>query len=371
MVKLVFVSGTTTGGSGRSQRELATSLVSRGHSVVFVVDDKRQAPVTRWLYARLSDLSVRAGDSFAGLLVAGVRDAIGRGVRDTVVGDLQHLTTAIPQNALPDVVRNLQPDVVVVNSVERWGWRLIHQLCAAQGVPTVLHVREMNSLRHPSVGVPDVLLANTKSLTYILEQEGFECEFVPSVVDLSITRTDSTRQKALAVNPDAMKGGDFIWEVARHARDIPIVVQEAWELSPQEISVIERRLAEHPNVEFRRRIPPGPSLYADARVLLAPYRVDSRPRVILEAQSNGIPVLGSDLPAIVDAVGRGGTTLSMDDPKQWAGALTALWQDDAEYARLCDAALDESRRPELDPEHVTSQFEDALVRAVQAQRKAR
>ena len=44
---------------------------------------------------------------------------------------------------------------------------------------------------------------------------------------------------------------------------------------------------------------------AHARVLLVPYRVDNRPRVVAEAQSNGIPVPASALPAHREAGTRG------------------------------------------------------------------
>lgn len=365
MTRILFISGTTAGGSGLSQRELATQLIARGHDVLFVVDDKRLARAARWLYEGLSDASVRLARTPAEGLLVRVRDAIQQGTTRTEIAGLPHLTTAYPQNALPRVIRTFQPDIVVANSVERWAWRRIHDICAELHVPTILYVREEASLPHLATGkLPTVLLANTPSLAETLRREGFDCGFIPSVVDVSRIHTTSTRQSALAINPIHIKGGDFVWELAERLPEVPFVLQEAWDLSTAEVKAIEARRATHRHVAFRRRQEPGPGLYADARVLLVPYRVDSRPRVILEAQSNGIPVIAADVPALVEAVGPGGVIIPLSDPDGWVAALRRIWQDDAWYAGLSAAALRHSQRPEVAPAAIAAQFEAAVDGAI-------
>jgi len=52
IMRLLFVSSTTVGGSGRSQRELATQLERLGHEVRFLVDAENPARVTRRLYEK-------------------------------------------------------------------------------------------------------------------------------------------------------------------------------------------------------------------------------------------------------------------------------------------------------------------------------
>ncbi len=279
-----------------------------------------------------------------------------------MIGDLPHQVTPVPQNALPNALTSVRPDVVVANSVERWAWRLIHETCRAAGVPTILYVREDDSLRHLESGaVPDVLVANAESLAERLRAQGFECAFVPSVVDVSITRTESTRRVALAINPARSRGGDIVWALAARLPEIPFVVQESWPLSGEELADVQRHTESLPNVEFRRAAPPGPNLYGDARVLLVPYRVDNRPRVILEAQSNGIPVIVGDVPALVEAIGDGGISVPLESIDAWAAAVRSLWEDEELYLRLVDAAWAHVHRPEVDPDAVTQRFEELLV----------
>lgn len=364
-MRLLFISGTTVGGSGRSQRELAAQLVNRGHTVRFLVDDDQRAPVTRWLYGHLSDLSVRLAGSRLEPVSTWLRTRLGRRTSSVTIGGLHHQVTPVPQNALPDELRGFRPDVVVANSVERWAWRLIHETCSAAGVPTTLYVREDDSLRHLESGaVPDVLVANAESLAERLRADGFECAFVPSVVDVSVTRTESSRRVALAINPARSRGGDIVWKVAELLPEIGFVVQESWPLSGEELEEVQRHAEALPNVEFRRAAPPGPKLYGDARVLLVPYRVDNRPRVILEAQASGIPVIIGDVPALIEAIGEGGVSVPLESIDAWAGSIRSLWEDEARYQGLVEAAWAHGHRPEVDPGAVTARFEELLRAAV-------
>jgi hypothetical protein len=255
---------------------------------------------------------------------------------------------------------------VIANSLERWAWRLVHEQSTRLGIPTVLYVREDDSLRHLDTGaIPNLLVANAESLARELRSRGFECAFVPSVIDTSVTATESSRSTALAINPVPSRGSEVVWQLAAALPDIPIVVQESWPLKGRAREDVDARVAQLPNVEFRPTAPPGPGLYGDARVLLVPYRVDNRPRVIAEAQANGIPVIAADVPALVEAIGPGGVTVPLDSVDDWARALRALWEDDDLYQSLADAAREHSRRPDIDPTAVAERFERFLEDAVE------
>jgi glycosyltransferase involved in cell wall biosynthesis len=359
---LLFVSGTTVGGSGRSQRELAAALARRGHRVRFLVDDKQAASATRWLHGQLSDLSVRWSGRPGARIADWARSRPGRRWQPVEMGDLPHVASPVPQNALASVLSLWRPHAVVVSSVERWAWRLIHQSCAQHGVPSVLYVREDDSLTHLDTGaLPDLLLANAESLTRSLRSRGFACTFLPSAVDTSLTRTESSRRTALAINPVPSRGGDLVWQVAARLPDIPFVVQESWPLKPADLAVVHDRVARLPNVEFRRASPPGPGLYGDARVLLVPYRVDNRPRVILEAQANGIPAVVGDVPSLIEAAGPAGVTVPLESVDDWVEAIDCLWHDADRYGALVSAARGQAERSEVQPDVVAERFEGLLA----------
>ena len=103
--------------------------------------------------------------------------------------------------------------------------------------------------------------------------------------------------------------------------------------------------------------PPGPGLYGDARILVVPYRVNNRPRVILEAQDNGLPVIAADVSALVTAVGSGGIIVPLDDIDAWVEAVRLMWSDEEMYQRLAAAATQHSQRSEVDPQKIVESFE--------------
>lgn len=360
--RLLFVSDTTIGGSGRSQRELARQLVLSGHEVEFLVDDDKPSPVTRWCAEQLADLAVRWAGRPGRRSVEWLAARPGRRVRRSHVDGLAYAATEVPYNALRGEIVRFRPDAVVVNSVERHSWRRIHRTTAPSAALLFAYVREIDSLEHFSLGErPDVLVANAESLRAALRSRDLDCHFIPSVIDVGVTAVETTRKAALAINPIASKGVDFVWKLAAAVPEIPIVVQEAWPLATADIAKIEQRVVSLPNVEFRRSVPPGPAIYGDARVLLVPYRVDSRPRVIAEAQANGIPVLAADVSALAEAIGAGGIVLPVDDVERWATALRMCWTDQDLYDSLAQDAAEHAERPEIDPAVVAAQF-SRLVR---------
>ena len=370
-VRLLFVSGTTTGGSGRSQRELALRLASRGHDVVFLVDDGGRSLTRRFLYEQLSDLAVRWDTRPGHKIIRFLEGKPGRRTRTHLVDGLEHRVTPVPENAAPDLIRDFQPDVVISNSILRITWRKVREMCDRSQIATVVYVREVASMNHFALGRQpgDVIVANASSLARNVEALGYPCAVLPSVIEVGVTRVDSTRTVALIINPIVSHGIDLVWQVARALPEVSFVIQQSWPLDDTVLASIERTVSELPNVEFRRAVPAGISLYSDARVLLVPHRIDNRPRVIAEAQANGIPVVASNTPGIAEAVGDGGNLIDMDDVGRWVESVRLLWTDPPAYDTLADRALTHSRRPEIDPEQVTMGFEKLLLEAIASRRQ--
>jgi glycosyltransferase involved in cell wall biosynthesis len=362
-VRLLFVSSTTIGGSGRSQRELAVKLRSFGHEVEFVVDDDSPSRVIRWTYEQLSDAAARWRDRSGAVVLRALDSVPGRWTRRRRIGGLDHQVTAVPENAVPRALDAFRPDVVVGNSLMRLTWRKIRELCVARGVPSVLYVREVTSLDHwgPGETPADLVVANAQSLAAEVRRRGVACAFVPSVIDTDVTRTESKREVVLAINPIESKGVDIVLALARRLPEVRFVLQESWPLDASQLDGLRRACAGLDNVELRRLRPAGPELYADARVVVVPYRVDSRPRVIAEAHANGIPVVTADVPALREAIGLGGVCVDVDDLDGWCREIERLWNDEAAYEAMCEAAFAHSRRPDIEPTSVARSFERLVL----------
>ncbi len=363
-LKYLFVSNDTRGGSSVSQRQLARRLAERGHTVEILAATV-ESRVARPLYDRQVDLSTRLRTSSLRPALLALQRPLGRRIRRIATPDHPTWVCAIPENGFRSLRRRFEPDVVVAASIDRVSWRRLRAQLQAASIPSVLYLRESAAKGHLTVtgAPPDLLLANAESLAREARSAGFACTVVPSIVELDRSRTETTRTKVVLVNPIEMLGGDRVWAIARARPDIPFVLRESNIMSESDHAQIDRELPRHPNVVVEPFTTDPSEIYRDARILLVPHRVDNRPRVILEAQSNGIPIVATDFPGLVEAVGAGGVVVSngaADDA--WVEAVSTLWDDERRYEELVQAAVGHASRDEVVPDRILDRFETLVER---------
>ncbi len=361
-MQIIFVSSITSGGSGLSQRQLARRLSQRGHGVE-ILSASPDSRIVRPLYLREVDLSTRLRSSVLRPALLALQRPMGRSIQRVDTPDYPTWFSAVPENGYRSLRARQRPDVVIANSIGRVTWRRLRGQLRATNIPSVLYLREVAGLGHLSVtkAPPDLLLANADSIAQAARGLGYECSVVPSVVELDRSKTDSSREAVVLVNPIPLLGGDRLWPLARARPDIPFIVFESGSISETERDAVRAELADHPNVTLEPFSTDPSSIYSRARILLVPHRVDNRPRVVLEAQSNGIPVLASAFPGLVESVGAGGLLVDNDaDPSGWIDALSRMWDDSNLYQSLVDAARLQAERPEADCEAIVERFEELL-----------
>ena len=119
-----------------------------------------------------------------------------------------------------------------------------------------------------------------------------------------------------------------------------------------------------PNVELRGRVQDVRTVYRDARALLVPFTFNTRPRVVLEAQANEIPVLATDTPSLAEAVGDGGLLVGSDVAIEgWVRSLRRLLEPEL-HAVLAAAAGRHAERDDVNPDRIVRSFETAMSDAV-------
>ena len=360
--RLLFVSSVTTGGSGRSQRELAATLLAAGREVRFLVDAGDGAVLRRRVLGELADVTARLDGRPAGRAIDRARRRVGARPRVRTIDGLPHEVTVAPENAAPALLRRWRPDVVVVSSIDRGTWRAVRRTCRRFGIPTALHLREAPAVGHLSAGlVPDLLLAHSGSLVDDAARLGYRARLVPSVVRVDPMDLPPSGAVALLVNPLPSHGVDLVGPLASARVDIPIVLQESWPLGSRDRQEVERLVRAHSNVTFRAYEPRPRTIFRDARLVLAPHRVDNRPRTVHEAQANGLPVVASDHPGLREAVGDGGVLVPADaGVDAWVRAVADVWDDADRHMTLSERARIHANRPEVRPEAVADRF-GALV----------
>ncbi|HEX6310137.1 MAG TPA: glycosyltransferase [Acidimicrobiia bacterium] len=369
-MRLLFVSGTPTGGSAVSTRQLARALAVRDHDVGVLV--QRRARPRAGLVA---PPSARWATS-----VAGTPGRAWRAVRRAATtkpesswsdGGVDVWTSVAPERVLRSVCENFRPDVVIVNSVHRHAWMSIRSSLNRAGVPVVLYVREAATFEHIPIADlrPDMTVTNSEAHRQQAVALGLPAVTIPSLIDVDECDVASTREVALFVNPLVSRGLAVAVALASDRPDVRFAFQLSWPLRRHDERALRGQINGLSNVELRPYESRAARIYRDARVLLLPYRVDQRPRVVAEAQWNGIPVLASDLPAHREAVGSGGLYVPLEAaPTVWATAFGELWDDTANRERLGAAARAHARRVDQDPAHVLGRFEAAIEQLTQGAR---
>jgi glycosyltransferase involved in cell wall biosynthesis len=177
---------------------------------------------------------------------------------------------------------------------------------------------------------------------------------IPPIFRPERYRTSGERRYVTFINPVPEKGVDLALAIAALTPEIPFRFVKGWPLKTQELMRLKARIRALPNVELVERSRDMLPIYGATRVLLVPSQWDAETwgRVVSEAQFSGLPVMASDRGGLPEAVGPGGIVLPHDAPAEiWAGELRRLWSDQAHYARLSEAALVHSSRPELNLNH--------------------
>lgn len=344
--------------------ELAQRVAARGHEVDVLL--RVETAPRRWmLQHRLVNLAVRLPRLLAQPVwsVAGV---IGRRRQLVSESPVRVWSTILPENSLRKFLRDQSPDVVVAASIGRMAWRSIKEDLSDAEIASVLYLREETAIGHLDISnaPPDLLLTNAAALSERAAAIGFSAHFVPSVVSLDEIRVDTTREVVLFINPVEISGRAVAVALARECPEIRFAFVESWPLKPEERRWLTDALIGLENVELRPRTDDPNELYGDAAVLLAPYLSNGRPRVVLEAQANGVPVLGSSLDALVEAIGPGGLTVDADAPiAEWATALRSLLSP-TNYDEFVSSARTYSERSEVDPESIVGEFERLLLELV-------
>ncbi len=349
------MNGTHEGGSLMSTRLLLDEL-SRVDVGTNLLRASEPRVITHALYRRLTNAEVKVGGAVGSSRLSRISTRIGRKPSPVADGAAAQLV----ENAFAVVIGRDRPDVVVVSSVSRVAWIRIRSICASSGLPVVLYLREAALLPHLGIApAPHLLLANSQSLCGEAAAAGHDAIFVPSIVDVTASTIESSRTALLVVNPTTDYGLGRCLQLARSLPGEHIVFQESTRLTPEEVGELRAAIEDLPNVELRRFTADASRVYRDARLLLAPYTARlraNRPRVVLEAQANGIPVIGSRQEGLVESIGPGGLTVADGaTDEEWAEAVSAAITE-PRYSELCGLARRHSRREEVDPVKIAESF---------------
>ena len=264
-----------------------------------------------------------------------------------------------PHVAISSVITEFKPDVAVASG------GLIHPIVVVllrERIPIVVYFRDVEIRDYGGLFAPGPRMLYLANSRFVVERMktmlGLDCQYVPSVIGVDQYATETSRERALFIGMHPYKGIEIAFRLAEHRPDIPFSFVESWPITEAWRKHYGARAKQAGNIECSRPVDDIRRFYAEARVLLVPsVWEEALGRVVTEAQVSGIPVLASNRGGLPESVGPGGLVIDLGAPlDNWLSALDLMWEDEEEYARLCERARLHARRPEIVPGKVAEAF---------------
>ncbi len=176
---------------------------------------------------------------------------------------------------------------------------------------------------------------------------------------------NNTKKYVTFINPRPVKGYNTFLNIAAAMPDVEFLVVEAWPLG-ENYSEVYNKLCGFSNVTFMSQLTDMREIYQQSRLLLVPSIVeDAAPRVIREAQINGIPVIGSNRGGITEIIGQGGLILDgYQDSKQWCLAIRELLVNESYWENMSQKAFGNALSSRFSQNTIMKKFRHACVAAI-------
>jgi len=268
------------------------------------------------------------------------------------------------------IVQHCKPDVAVIQAGEQNP--LAHTALAAN-LPVVFYLHDVE-FDFQDEDLPILqrshFIANSNFTARVFhERTGFGSTVIPPLVEPENYRNNAPGGAVLFVNPNPLKGLDVALTLAEQCPDIPFIFVENWVVPEEVRKISQTRSAKLRNIEWLQPTSDMKSLYARAKIVLAPSGapymgkpvklVEAWGRIATEAHFSGIPVIASNQGGLVESVGPGGILVDPNaDISVWQAALRSLWDNPQRYSEVSDQARRYSQRPEIDPQKL---FEDFIA----------
>lgn len=164
----------------------------------------------------------------------------------------------------------------------------------------------------------DHLFADSEYVKNVLKRfYDIDCEVMHPVLSVNHLRVDNRKQKYITfINPVNTKGADLVLEIVDGMPNEEFMV-----VGGKDEEYINR-FKRYTNVEYKPWVNDMKDVYKETKLLLVPS-VWPEPfgKVVLEAQTNGIPVISSNVGGLPEAVGEGGTVLKKHEMNSWISAI--------------------------------------------------
>lgn len=170
------------------------------------------------------------------------------------------------------------------------------------------------------------------------------------------------------INPHRVKGFSTFLEIARKLPEQRFLVVESWPLAQDDKRSLLDTISKLGNVEYSDRVPNIETIYRKTKLLLVPsIWEEAFGRVVIEAESCGIPVIASARGGLPEAVGQGGVCIEdYLNADVWVKEIRSLLDQPARYRELSELAVAHARKEIFSTRYAAQSFLDFALELTQA-----
>jgi glycosyltransferase involved in cell wall biosynthesis len=277
------------------------------------------------------------------------------------------------KNAINVAVNKFQPDVLVLQeALMRTNMKI-----NVGNLPLVVYIHAL-----PPDSMHDknkIIILPTDTISLIVNSEmvanffrfyGFNSTIVRPIfgIDRFANHVERKGNAVLCMSIQKRKGTDVVIRLAESYPDIPFIFVESWskDVNANETATLKARIRQLPNARLIQNTPDLSTVFAESRLLIMPSRSrEAWGRTASEAQTFGIPVLGSNRGNLPNTIGPGGVVLDPDaDIQLWMNEFNRIWKKEEYYEKLSTAARAHVKQIISESDLDLLRFESALHRAI-------
>jgi glycosyltransferase involved in cell wall biosynthesis len=243
------------------------------------------------------------------------------------------------------------------------------------GITCIKSVRSLPVLDHPSIVPLDLHVIGNSPYSSRVASATFngETEYVQPYIDRSQYKVQKKSNTYITfINPTAQKGLSIAVEIARQMPEYRFqFVMGKWSgFSKKKLQLQVSEARSLDNVDIVSHIHDMREVYSVTQLLIVPSQfVETFGRVIVEAQLNGIPVVGADVGGIRETLGKGGILIQdRSRPLAYVNAIRKILDNDVHYRTL---ALENVEQDEFILEKQIEKFQALATGFLQADRSSR